>query len=97
MSRVTVIFNHDYDRIIFWNVTAKLVSHDCHSDLHVRHADGTPPRKAMVMTGDCVSNDVDEEVYEGGGDETSVAREASDGDRRAVLDGDQRGQRVILG
>ena len=28
---VTIIFNHDYDRIIFQNETVNLVSHDCHS------------------------------------------------------------------
>ena len=28
---VTIIFNHDYDRIIFRSETANLVSHDCHS------------------------------------------------------------------
>ena len=36
----------------------------------------------MVMTGENVSMDVDEEVYAGDGDETFEAREASDGDRR---------------
>ena len=28
---VTIIFNHDYDRMIFRNETVNLVSHDCHS------------------------------------------------------------------
>ena len=28
---VTIIFNHDYDRIIFRNETVNLISHDCHS------------------------------------------------------------------
>ena len=28
---VTIIFNHDYDRITFRNETVNLVSHDCHS------------------------------------------------------------------
>ena len=32
---VTIIFNHDYDRIIFRNETVHLVSHDCHSYLRV--------------------------------------------------------------
>ena len=32
---VTIIFNHDYDRIIFRNETVNLVSHDCHSYLHI--------------------------------------------------------------
>ena len=31
---VTIIFDHDYDRIIFRNETVNLVSHDCHSYLH---------------------------------------------------------------
>ena len=46
---VTIIFNHDYDRIIFRNETVNLVSHDCHSYLHVTLANRIPPRKAMVM------------------------------------------------
>ena len=94
---VTTIFNHDYDRIIFWNETANLVSHDCHSYLHVRLAGGTPLRKAMVMTGESVSHDVDEEVYEGECDEVSEAREASDGERRAVADADQAGEPGVSG
>ena len=32
---VTIIFNHDFDRIIFRNETVNLVSHDCHSYLHI--------------------------------------------------------------
>ena len=28
---VTIMFNHDYDRIIFRNETVNLRSHDCHS------------------------------------------------------------------
>ena len=32
---VTIIFNHDYDRIFFRNETVNLVSHDCHSYLHI--------------------------------------------------------------
>ena len=31
---VTIIFSHDYDRIIFRNETVNLISHDCHSYLH---------------------------------------------------------------
>ena len=31
----TIIFNHDYDLIIFRNETVNLVSHDCHSNLHI--------------------------------------------------------------
>ena len=46
---VTIIFNHDYYRIIFRNETVILVSHYCHSYLHVRPADGTPSRNATVM------------------------------------------------
>ena len=91
---VTIIFNHDYDRIIFRNEAVNLASHDCHSYLHVRLAHGTPSHKAMVMTGECVSNDVDEEVHEGEGDETSVAREASGGDWRAIADADPRALRI---
>ena len=49
---VTIIFNHDYDRIIFRNETVNLVSHDCHSYLHITLANGIPPRKAMVMAGE---------------------------------------------
>ena len=74
-----------------------LVSHDCHSYLHVGLADGTPHRKGMVITGEGVLNDVDEEVYGGEGDETSVAREASDVDQRATADADQAGQLDISG
>ena len=33
--RVTIIINHVYDRIIFRNETVNLVSHDCHSYLHI--------------------------------------------------------------
>ena len=49
---VTIIFNHDYDRIIFRNETVNLVSHDCHSYLHIILTNGIPPRKAMVMAGE---------------------------------------------
>ena len=64
---VTIIFNHDYDRIIFRNETVNLISHGCHSYLHLTLADGAPRRKAMVMTGENVANAVDEEVYVGDG------------------------------
>ena len=37
---VTIIFNHDYDRIIFRNETVNLVSHDCHSYLHISLTNG---------------------------------------------------------
>ena len=39
------------------------------SDLLTDH-----PRKAMVMIGESVLNDVDKEVYEGKGDDASVAK-----------------------
>ena len=45
---VTIIFNHDYDRISFRNETVNLVSHDCHSYLHITLANGIPTRKALV-------------------------------------------------
>ena len=66
---VAIIFNHDYDRIIFRNETVKVISHDCHSYLHLTLANGIPPRKAMVMAGENVANDVDEEVYGNDGTE----------------------------
>ena len=59
---VTIIFNQNYDRIIFRNETVNLISHDCHSYLHLTLADGIPRRKAMVMAGKNVANAVDEEV-----------------------------------
>ena len=71
---VTIVFNHGYDRIIVRSDTVNFVSHDCHSSLLFRLAGGTPLRKAMVLTGESVSDDVDEEVYEREGDETSVAK-----------------------
>ena len=89
---VTIIFNHDYDRIIFRNETVNLVSHDCHSFLHITLTNGIPPRKAMVMDGDNATNDVDEEVYGNDGAERHEAQEASAGDRRAIADADQVGQ-----
>ena len=89
---VTIIFNHDYDRIIFRNETVNLVSHDCHSYLHITLANEIPPRKAMVMAGENASNDVDEEVYGNDGAERHEAQEASAGDRRAIDDADQAGQ-----
>ena len=46
---VTIILNHDYDRIIFRNETVNLVSHDCHSYLHITLTNGIPPRKPMVL------------------------------------------------
>ena len=78
---VTIIFNHVYDRIIFRNETVNLISHDCHSYLRIALANGIPPRKAMVMAGENVTNDVDEEVYGNDGAERREAQEASAGDR----------------
>ena len=85
---VTNIFNHDCGRIIFRNETVNLVSHGCHSYLHITLANGIPPRKAMVMTGENAANDVDEEVYGNDGAERHEALEASAGDRRAIADAD---------
>ena len=59
---VTIIFNHDYDRIIFRNETVNLISHDCHSYLHITLANGIPPRKAMMMAGETAGKTVNEEV-----------------------------------
>ena len=89
---VTIIFNHDYDRIIFRNETVNLVSHDCHSYLHVILTNGIPPCKALVMAGENATNDVDEEVYDSDGNERNEAREASAGDRRVIADADQAKQ-----
>ena len=94
---VTIIFNHDYDRIIFRNETVDLVSHDCHSYLHVILTIGIPPCKGLVMAGENATKDVDEEVYDNDGDERNEAREASAGDRRAIADADQAGQLDISG
>ena len=94
---VTIIFNHDYDRIIFRNETVNLVSHDCHSYLHVILTNGIPPCKALVMAGENATIDVDEEVYDNDGNERNEAREASAGDRRAIADADQAGQLDISG
>ena len=85
---VTIIFNHDYDRIIFRNETVNLISHDCHSYLRITLANGIPPRKAMVMAWETAGNDVDEEVYGNDGAERREAQEASAGDRRAIADAD---------
>ena len=94
---VTIIFNHDYDRIIFRKETVNLISDDCHSYLHITLANGIPPRKAMVMAGENAANDVDEEVYGNDGAERHEAQEASAGDRRAIADADQAGQLDISG
>ena len=94
---VTTIFNHDFDRIIFRNETVNLVSHDCHSYLHITLTNGIPPRKALVMAGENATNDVDEEVCGNAGDERHEAQEASAGDRRSIADADQAGQLDISG
>ena len=86
---VTIIFNHDYDRITFRNETVNLVSHDCHSYLLITLTNGIP---TLVMAGENATNDVDEEVYGNDGAERHEAQEASAGDRRAIADADQAGQ-----
>ena len=92
---VTIIFNQDYDRIIFKNETVNLISHDCHSYLCLTN--GILHRKAMVMAGENATNDVDEEVYVGDGVDGQEAQDASAGDRRAIADADQAGQLDISG
>ena len=94
---VTIIFNHDCDRIIFRNETVNLVSHDCHSYLHVILTNGIPLRKALVMTGESATNDVDEDVHGIGGAGRHEAQKASAGDRRAIADADHGGQLDISG
>ena len=94
---VTIIFNHDYDRIIFRHETVNLVSHHCHSYLHITLANGIPARKAMVMAGENAASDVDEEVYDNDGAERHEAREAPAGDRRAIADAYQAGELDISG
>ena len=94
---VTIISNHDYDRIIFRNETVNLVSHDCQSYMHVILTNGIPHCKALVMAGESATNDVDEEVYDNDGDERNEDREAAAGDRRAIADADQAGQLDISG
>ena len=81
----------------FRHATVNLVSHDCHSYLHITLANGIPPCKAMVMAGENAANDVDEEVYGNDGAERREAQEASAGDRRAIADADQAGQLDIAG
>ena len=94
---VTIIFNHDYDRIICRNETVNLISHDCHSYLRITLANEIPPRTAMVTAGENAANDVDEEVYGNDGAERHEAQEDSAGDRRAIADADQAGQVDISG
>ena len=81
----------------FGHETVNLVSHDCHSYLHITLTNGIPPRKAMVMVGENAANDVNEEVYGNDGAERQEAQEASAGDRRAIADADQAGQLDISG
>ena len=87
---VTLIFDHDYDRIILRN-------DDCHSYLPVILTNGIPPCKALVLAGENATNDFDEEVYDNDGDERNEAREASAGDRRAIADPDHAAQLDISG
>ena len=74
-----------------------MVSHDCHSYLHIILTNGSPPRKALVMAGENATNDVDEEVYGNDGAERHEAQEASAGDRRAIADADQAGKLDVSG
>ena len=46
--RVTIIFNHDDDCIIFKKETVNLISNDCHSYLRLTLTNGIPHRQAMV-------------------------------------------------
>ena len=95
---VTIIFNHDYDRIIFRNETVNLVSHDCHSYLHVILTNGIPPRKALVMAGESATNDVDEEVYDNDGAERhdNVGQTSGDKIKKCIRDKKtQTGQKNI--
>ena len=91
---VTIIFNHDDDRIIFrkrdsefgisrlsfllWRMESHLA-------------------KRWVMAAESAANDVEEEVYGNDGAERQEAQEASAGDRRAIADADQAGQLDISG
>ena len=74
-----------------------LVSHDCHSYLHIILTNGIPPCKALVMAGENAANDVDEEVYDNDGAERNEAQEAPTCDRRAIADADQAIQLDISG
>ena len=46
---VTLIFNLE-------TMTVNLVSHDCHSYLHITLTNGLPHRKTMVMAGESATN-----------------------------------------
>ena len=93
---VSIIFNHDYDHIIYRNETDNFISHVCHSYQHITLANGIPPRKELVMAGESATNDVDEEVYGNDGAKRHEAQDASAGDRRAIADADQTGQLDIV-
>ena len=93
---VTIIFNHDYDRIFFRNETVNLTSHDCHSCLRIILANGIPPRKAMVMAGENAANDVDEEVY-GNDGAMRLKKLQLVIDEQSPADVDQAGQHDISG
>ena len=94
---VTIIFNRDYDRIIFRSETVNLISYDCHSYLHLTLVNGIPRRKALVMAGENVANAVDEEVYVGDGVLGHEVHEASAGGRRAIADAYQARQLDVSG
>ena len=90
---VTIIFNHDYDRIIFQNETANWISHDCHAYLCLTLANRIPHRKAMVMVGENVSTKKSTLVMVA----WDMKHTASAGERRAIADADQAGQHDISG
>ena len=90
---VTIIFNHDYDRIIFQNETANWISHDCHAYLCLTLANRIPHRKAMVMVGENVSTKKSTLVMV----TWDMKHTASAGERRAIADADQAGQHDISG
>ena len=96
-----VVYGHvttNSGRRVLIQITFDVMSvHDCYSYLCLTLANGIPHRKAMVMAGENVSNDVDEEVYVGDGVTGQEAHEASAGDRRAIADADQAGQLDISG
>ena len=69
-----IIFNRDYDRIIFRNETVNLVSHVFLFCLFVFFKNGILPCKALVMVGESALNDVDEEVHDNTGNERNEAR-----------------------
>ena len=94
---VTIIFSRDYVCIIVRNETVNLLSHDCHSYLHITLTNGIPPHKAMVTAGENAAYVEDEEVYGNDGSERHETQEASAGDRRAIADADEAGRLDIPG